>query len=297
MMIECYFDDSSDDRRAKYYACGGLLGSQEQWDFFDILWHTHTHSLKEPFRAANCEGGHGQFEDWPKPMRDDLMARLVNVIYGVRLFGFASVVPVAEFECVFPSLGKERAFGLAATQAIFNAAHIADRVGMDVHLWFEQGQIGIVSSAYESVRMLNWKPAQRLRGISFDTKHLRPLQGADLIAREAYKHMDNLGVRPTRIPIHEMWENLFFMLWTEGSLRYVAAQGWPENPECLAKFSDPPPGARIQHFWEKSWAYHEQKAKSIRELSSGHGSPTESAARGDQGEAGRGESGEKAEES
>jgi hypothetical protein len=32
MILEAYFDDSSDQNRSKYYACGGVLGSADQWD-------------------------------------------------------------------------------------------------------------------------------------------------------------------------------------------------------------------------------------------------------------------------
>jgi hypothetical protein len=44
--IECYFDDSTEARREKYYACGGLLGSDDQWDSLDALWSLETHDLQ-----------------------------------------------------------------------------------------------------------------------------------------------------------------------------------------------------------------------------------------------------------
>jgi hypothetical protein len=56
MVLESYFDDSSDSRRSNLYACGGLLGGPGQWDRFDILWNNETHALKEPFRSVDCEG-------------------------------------------------------------------------------------------------------------------------------------------------------------------------------------------------------------------------------------------------
>ena len=265
MLLECYFDDSSDPRREKYYACGGLLGDQDQWDFFEAAWSHETHGLREPFRSTDCECGHGQFSNWPKSKRDDLMARLVNIICEFRLYGFASIVPIAEFNRAFPSLDKKEAFSLAATQVIFNICHVADRNDMNADFWFEEGQQdGIILRIRDSIRALNWKPARRLRAVHFDTKRLRALQSADLIARESFKHMDNLGTRPMRIPVCKLSEILFFMLWTDGSLQHLAASGWPENLQPLLSFGDLPPDARIQHFWKRSWAFHEQTAKSIR---------------------------------
>jgi hypothetical protein len=35
MILEAYFDDSSDEHREKYYSCGGILGNEEQWDLFE----------------------------------------------------------------------------------------------------------------------------------------------------------------------------------------------------------------------------------------------------------------------
>src|SRR5437868_3053135 len=37
-MLFAYFDDSSDSRREKYFACGGLIGGDNQWFTFDVRW-------------------------------------------------------------------------------------------------------------------------------------------------------------------------------------------------------------------------------------------------------------------
>lgn len=252
MLIESYFDDSSDPRREKYYACGGLMGNQEQWDLFDILWNTETQGLEKPFRATECECQHGQFKDWTKPRCDELMARLVRIITGLRLFGFASIVPIVEFGRVFPNLNSQDAFLLAVTQTIMNMAHIAHGADMDAELWFEKGQNnGAIVETFNSIGALDWKPARRLRGIHLEPKELRPLQSADLIAREAFKHIDNLNIRPTRIPVRRMSDTLFFILWTEGALEHLAANGGPKNMQFLGSFEDAPDGAKLKHFWKK----------------------------------------------
>lgn len=268
MILECYFDDSSDPQREKYFACGGLLANQEHWDAFELLWSHQTYGLKEPFRATQCECGHGQFADekeWPKSKRDALMARLTGIIREIDLLGFAAVVPIKEFRRAFPFLGGNDAFALAVTHTVFAMCDIAHKVDMDASLWFEHGnRNGTVLNLQDSLRGLDWKPGQRLKSVAFGTKQLRPLQAADLIAREAFKHMDNLGERPTRIPIRRLFENVFFMLWTGDSLRHLATNGWPHNLESILAFSNPPPDAKIQHFWKKSWEFHEQRARRQR---------------------------------
>jgi hypothetical protein len=238
MMMESYFDDSADPRRSKFYACGGLLGGPEQWDAFEILWSQQTHKLKEPFRSTDCETGHGQFKDWPKTQRDELMARLVGTLKTVQLRGFASIVPIKAYKAAFPACGEHDAFLLALRQAIMNMAYIAHELSHDVALCFEKGAIDSkIHKVFDSIAdWKEWPPTKRLRTPRFDTKQLKALQSADLIAREAFKHVDNLGVRPTRIPVARMEDRLYFVFWNEKALKYLALNGGPGNLELLAKW-------------------------------------------------------------
>ncbi|MBZ5702843.1 MAG: hypothetical protein LAN84_13470 [Acidobacteriia bacterium] len=259
MILECYFDDSSDARREKYYACGGLIGSPAQWDRFDILWNTETKGLSKPFHATECECGYGQFKNWPKTRRDDLMARLTSVVRQLRLYGYASIVPVTAFKEVFPLLKEHEAFHVAIAHVAVNMAHIADRGNMDVAIWFENGSHGgAAMDIVDSLKKTAWKPAQRLKGPYFGPKELRPLQSADLIAREAFKHIDNLGVRPMRKPLIQLSEKLFFMLWNKGTLEHFAANGGPKNLQAMYTSADIPDVAKLNHFWKKSWGINEK---------------------------------------
>jgi hypothetical protein len=160
------------------------LASPDQWDGFDILWNNETYILKEPFRSADCEGGYGQFRNWPKAERDALMARLVSVICKIRLSGFASIVPVVEYKKVFPHCKEHDPFLLSLRQVVMNMAAIADILKNQVTLWFERGSVNAaIAAIFESIaEFKSWPPARWLKGINFDTKALRPLQSADLVA-------------------------------------------------------------------------------------------------------------------
>ena len=254
MILEAYFDDSSDQHRSKYYACGGTLGSADQWDLFEVLWSIETGNLKEPVRSSDCECGQGQFENWTKPDRDSLMKRLVEITDRVGLYGYAAVVPISDSKEAFPDLEIKEAFRLVATQVIFNMAVIANDVGRDAKLWFESGlSDGSVLNAFKSVRGLDWKPNRRLLGINFRDKTLRALQAADLVAGESFKHMDNFGVRQPRKPVHELSERLIFMCWTLSTLKYIGQKGWPNEMEFLVKIDDElPESAKLRHFWKGS---------------------------------------------
>jgi hypothetical protein len=230
----------------------------DQWDAFDIFWNTETCNLKEPFRSADCEGGHGQFKDWSKPERDKLMERLVSVICNIRLAEFASIVPIREYNLAFPNCKKHDPFLLCLRQVIMNMATIADRTKNQVTLWFERGPInGAIAETFESIAAFkSWPPSRWLRGMNFDTKELRPLQSADLVAREAFKHIGNLGLRPMRLPVKRTQGTLLFILWNHVALEYLAENGGPEDLELLASWDTRPNVPRLsRHIYKANQGY------------------------------------------
>jgi hypothetical protein len=150
MVLESYFDDSSDPKRAKFWAVGGLIGGSNQWDAFEHLWRQETAALKEPFRSTDCETHHGQFENWSKSESNDLMARLVAVIRITKLRGFASLIPSEDFKRAFPAAELSAPFVLAARQAIMNMAFIANELGHDARICFEKGSFDAKMAAREA---------------------------------------------------------------------------------------------------------------------------------------------------
>lgn len=253
-MLFSYFDDSADKRRQKYFACGGLIGGDRQWHTFDLRWIDATHELDKPFRSTECECGHGQFADeskWPKPKRDDLMAGLVGLIREYRLSGFASIVPIDLYREVFPGSALYDPYFLAVKHTIINMAVIAERIGERMKLWFEDSEStsGTSLNIYHKVRSTSWKPAARLGGIAFEDKKLCPLQAADLVAREAFKHMDNLGVRPTRVPVKRLQQRLSFIVWNKETLGHLRDNGGPEDYMLLTNWGMNGPVPKMQVFW------------------------------------------------
>ncbi len=192
-MVFSYFDDSSDERRTKYFAAGGLIGGEDQWFTFDLQWLDATRDLNKPFRSTECECQHGQFKNWTKPRCNALMDRLVTVIRFYALMGFASIVPIGAYRRVFPNSGEFDPYYLAVTHTIINMATIGHNIHHNVKLWLEDSSSTKASSnrIYDDLKELKgWAPGRRLKGISFDPKSLCPLQAADLVAREAFKHID-----------------------------------------------------------------------------------------------------------
>lgn len=254
-MYFAYFDDSADERKERFIVVGGLIADELVWDRFELLWLSATHELKEPFHATDCEGGFEEFADrvkWPKSKRDALMASLVGLIREHRLGGFASVVPVSDYRDVFPGSEKHAPYCLALKHTLVNMAQIGVDLSSNVQCWFEKGD-----ADGESLRIFNqmtslhsWKNGRRLTSIAFHSKTRVPLQAADLMAREAFKHHDNIGIRPVRKPVLALWNSISFHCWTRDSLEHLKGLGGQENIEALTSW--PRSGAPgLQHYYPR----------------------------------------------
>ena len=101
-ILQAYFDDSSDGKRQRYSAVGGLMGNSAQWDRFDLLWAAATNKLEHPFHATDCESQGGQFDGWQKHECDTLIKNLVEIVFGAAIHSYGSIVPIADYRAVFP---------------------------------------------------------------------------------------------------------------------------------------------------------------------------------------------------
>lgn len=258
--LESYFDDSADARRERYCASGGFFGTPDQWDTFLVAWSHETAELKEPFHTTDCEGGRdrsrefgfGQFSGWPKDKRVHLITRLVDIIKHIGLAGFASIVPIQAYKTVFPNSADGDAYLLTIPHTIMNMAVLADRSKVDVKMWFEEGgPAGFTAENFKAIKAMNWQPSKRLRSLAFDSKKRYELQAADLIAREAFKRFDNMGIRQMRKPLLRIGERVFFVAWTEETLRYLASHGGLQNLELLAHWDEYPDAPKFT--WDSLW--------------------------------------------
>lgn len=247
-MLLSYFDDSSDSSHKEYFAVGGLIGGEKQWSDFYVPWAVATIELKEPFRSTECECQQGQFATWPKPQCDALMRKLVSIVLNQDLHGYASVVPVGDYRAVFPDAKEYDPYYLAVRHTIINMAELGykeqQRYGSGgVSCSFEDSEAtgDTVSEIYRQLRRVeSWAAARSLAPSAIlEGKETRPLQAADLIAREAFKHFHNLGRRGTRIPVSRLRKVLNFSLWDGRTLAYLRDNGGPDNLELLTSWGSP----------------------------------------------------------
>ena len=135
-MVNTYIDDSSDPKRERYIACGGLIAHEDVWDGFDLLWLSETHMLEQPFRSTECECQHGQFSGWSKADCTKLMAGLVSLLIKRDIPGFATVVSVADFRAVFPGAREYDPYRLCVLHTIITMADMVSKHGPTESLKF-----------------------------------------------------------------------------------------------------------------------------------------------------------------
>ena len=240
MVLKGYFDDSGDDKRKRFSAVGGLIGGPPQWFHFEKLWSVATYELREPFHSTDCESQRGCCDGWTIEKSGALMKKLTGIIKTTGLGAFGAVVPIADYRAVFPNSQEYDPYFLALKQTLINMGYLC-RLGVasgyidSVTICHEDGDTS--ADAYKIYHALKatpgWIDSKYLVGFSVGDKRLTGLQGADLIAREAFKHADNLGKRKTRKPVKALHRGTSFHLWSRDTLEYLKAKGGPDNLEAL----------------------------------------------------------------
>jgi hypothetical protein len=172
------------------------------------------------------------------------MKNPIKVIRETGLGIFGSIVPIPDYHAVFPDANEYDPYYLAVKHSLVNMAYIGrlsrhDRNFTSISLMHEEGdRIGRVFEIYRAMKSLtDWPDAKYLAGFSEGSKKVSGLQAADLVAREAFKHADNMGVRKMRKPVQHLADQFSFHVWTRECLEYLRDRGGPEDLSLIANWS------------------------------------------------------------
>jgi len=262
--LRSYFDDSGDDKQKKFAAIGGLIAGSGSWTVFDTHWSVATYDLKGPFHATDCEAQKGIFKGWSISQSNALMKKLVGIVRLSGVMTFGAIVPIPEYRAVFPNSGPYDPYFLAFTQAMINVARMGADIGtqtiqaVEMRVVVEDGDssAGAFNIWHNLRRVQSWEHAKYLTGFSIGPKKLMALQGADLMAREAYKHADNLGVRKIRKPVKSLQDRISFHLWTRDCLDYLKAKGGPQNLAALINWGRTEKPPEMTRFFGSTFDNH-----------------------------------------
>jgi hypothetical protein len=189
-MYTVYGDESHDSKEERIYVVNGLLGSQEQWDEFEIEWTGCTGG--NIFHAADCESDRGEFKNTPHAENQTLYRHLTNILAESNLIGFGAVIDIRAYNTAFPDIVAGYSYLLCFRKVIEYFGDIAgiliprDRIKFSFHI---NPQIEHTAAAmYQLYRDdSTLKYSQYFDEISYVSMKHAGIQASDLFARETMK--------------------------------------------------------------------------------------------------------------
>ena len=206
-MIIGYFDDSGTSAHDSVVAVAGYIGSELQWQRFCREWG----SLLSEFdvrvmHRTDLENYRREFAGWTPEKRNEFVNKAQRIIKRRTYVAIGKAILRADFEDLFPDNLKRfygGAYGFCAILCLSRAKRWFDqtKVGDLIDWVFEAGTEGSgqISHLFNAL----WRDGQmrndfRLGNWSFAGKDVVPLQAADVIAYEVFKHATNQFVAQPR---------------------------------------------------------------------------------------------------
>ncbi|WP_108513874.1 DUF3800 domain-containing protein [Bradyrhizobium algeriense] len=207
-MITAYFDDSgTHGERADIVLVAGIFGTEARMDNLDRNWKRHLDSplcgRKDPikrFHAYDCDNSVGEFLRWTRTETDYFRLQLRNAIIESDVAAYGLACRRKDWEEIITGdlrkvLGTPE--GFCINQCFVRSVRWVKANTFDPHMTFVfdhrpdgvQRYTGAVYDAFE----LHTKPPPQLTGYAFlNSTKVRPLQAADLVAWELYRHANSI---------------------------------------------------------------------------------------------------------
>jgi hypothetical protein len=199
-MITAYFDDSGTSQSNSVAAVAGYIGSVAQWERFGIEWNNLLHaSGVSQMHRTDLESFYGEFAGWTPQKRDVLVNKAQEIIKDRTYVGIGHSVVKEDFERILPQILQEfygGPYGYCAFLCIARAIrwHGNKKISEPLDWVFEAGTEGsgqfnmLMSTLYANPDM---RRDFKVNGWAFRDKTVVPLQAADVLAYEMFKHVTN----------------------------------------------------------------------------------------------------------
>ena len=211
-VLVAYGDDSADSRKETVFSVGVVLGSPAQWVKFKSRWVERNGGI--PFHATDCESGWGDYRGKDRDIRTRLYRDLVAMLAEGELFGFAAAVNIKDFRKAYPTeKTQELAYYMCLADVLARCAALGyitmppQKIGLTFDRNFDRDPSIADWYAYLG-ELTEWEFHSHLGDrVTFANYREEPgVQVADLLAREAMKHMEN-----TMLGNRERWSRVSFM--------------------------------------------------------------------------------------
>lgn len=216
-MLEAYFDESGTHSESPIICMAGFISTTEQWNHFSRNWQERLD--KEGihcFHMTDFENRRGPFKEMGKSQGNLLIESLIRIIKIRVKYLFAIAFSKTDFEEVvgdnyLRAVGTEWTFCAMTCMALLRDWADKRAEKDPIAFYFEQGARH--SNALKAAHTKAQKDKEFVSRMNLgtftlgDRRHLQPLQAADILAYEAYKHRYNKLKRP-ELPMRKSLEAL-----------------------------------------------------------------------------------------
>ena len=236
-ILSSYFDDSGTDAGSRTAVVAGYVGSDFQWKRFADRWTTALAAEHvSVMRRSSLENFKGEFlTGWNDSRRTAFVKRLHSIIKTCTYSAVAAVVVKEDFERVMPRWVHELMggpYGWCAFMCVFAMRGWCQEKNHSgpVNWIFESGTEGAqqVMQMFQAIEFAGLKENYQVGALAFAGKEVKPLQAADLVAYETFKHAENQILdqgrlrkqRGSAIDLFRPQDERHVTFWNEDRLRH-----------------------------------------------------------------------------
>jgi hypothetical protein len=210
MMAHVFGDESADESKTRVFSLSGLIANDSEWQVLKDAWLERTGGVV--FHASECESDHGEFAKNDHAGNLKLYADLTQIIVNSGIGGFAVALDLAAWLEYFPGVPTDVGYYKCFSEVIKHFLYGPYRDSFPIEFTFDHRQESEYNAGLLYSHMVNlpeWKEKNVFLNakVNFDSRKDVRIQAADLVAREAMKHLDNI-VGPKQRPIRRSMEAL-----------------------------------------------------------------------------------------
>jgi hypothetical protein len=216
VIFTAYLDESGTHDGSQAVSVAGYVSTPEAWTRFEADWRAALDDFGiDMFHMSDFENRAGDFQRWPNELRQERLARLIRIINTNVIASFGTTIMCSQYADTFSSEAHRFVggpYGLAAVMVMMDLGKILRLTGAlgSIAYVFESGALGagqVLQVFTANEQNPKQKEEMRLLSLRFENKRdFVPLQAADILAYELYKHLPRqLGVEPwSRGPRHSL---------------------------------------------------------------------------------------------
>jgi hypothetical protein len=204
--MDFYFDESGSHAGTPAFVVAGYLATSAQWLAFEERWIAALHDFGvDCFHMHELEHRSVKFKGWTTETAISLQSRLIEIINQTVMIGICCGLTVADYEAATPPQCHRNirfAYLMCFYECLTGARlYMEERKPSEpVRFIFDQNKefSPMMHQVYNAARR-EWDYPDWMGPLSFeDRRRFVPLQAADLLAYEMFKHMTHRSVEPWR---------------------------------------------------------------------------------------------------